>query len=67
MRVASKISERGGLSVIDVTELCPMFDVSGSTSRMACCVVMRIMAGIALKHGKTLDESLRRPGWKFKN
>jgi hypothetical protein len=30
-------------------------------------VVMRIMAGIALKHGQTLDESLRRPGWKFKN
>ncbi len=66
MRVASIISEAGGLSVIDVTELCPMFDVSGSTSRMAVCVVMRIMAGIALKHGNTLDESLRRPGWKFK-
>ena len=66
MRVASKISEQGKLSVIDVTELCPMFDVSGSTSRMAVCVVMRIIAGIALKHGNTLDESLRRPGWKFK-
>lgn len=67
MRVASKISERGGLNVIDITELCPMFDVSGSTSRTAVCVVLRILAGIELKHGRTLDESLRRPGWKFKD
>lgn len=65
MRVASKISARGGVNVIDVTELCPMFDVSGSTSRMAVCVVLRIMAGLALLRGETLDESLRRPGWKF--
>lgn len=67
MQVASKISARGGLSVIDVTELCPMFDVSGSTSRLAVCIVLRIMAGIAHLHGRTLDESLRRPGWKFKD
>lgn len=67
MRVAKKISDRGGVSVIDVTELCPMFDVSGSTSRMAVCVVLRIMAGLALLRGETLDESLRRPGWKFKD
>lgn len=66
MRVARKISDAGGPSVIDVTELCPMFDVSGSTSRLAVCVVLRIMAGIALKNGKTLDESLRRPGWTHK-
>ena len=65
MRVASQISDRGKISVIDVTELCPMFDVSGSTSRMAVCVVLRIMAGIAAVHGRTLDESLRRPGWKY--
>ena len=65
IRIASKISDQGKVSVIDVTELCPMFDVSGSTSRMAVCVVLRILAGIAYKHGQTLDESLRRPGWKF--
>ena len=65
IRVASQISARGKISVIDVTELCPMFDVSGSTSRMAVCVVLRIMAGIAFKHGRTLDPSLRRPGWKY--
>ena len=66
MQVAAKISETGGPSLIDVSELCPMFDVSGSTSRMAVCVVLRILAGIALKNGKTLDDSLRRPGWQHK-
>ena len=63
IRVAAKIAARGGLSVIDVTELCPMYDISGQTSRMAVCVVLRIMAGIARTHGETLDESVRRPGW----
>jgi len=65
MRIASQISDRGKISVIDVTELCPMFDVSGSTSRTAVCVILRILAGIAAKHGQTTDESLRRPGWKY--
>ena len=65
MRVASRISKQQGVSVIDVTELCPMFDVSGSTSRTAVCVVLRIMAEIAQLQGQTLDESIRRPGWKF--
>ena len=67
IRVASKIAERGAVSVIDVTELCPMFDVSGQTSRLAVCVVLRILAGIALHHGETLDDSLRRPGWTHKD
>ncbi len=66
VRVAAKISDAGGPSVIDVSELCPMFDVGGSTSRMAVCVVLRILAGIAMKNGKTLDDSLRRPGWKHR-
>jgi len=66
MRVAAQISEAGGPSIIDVTELCPMFDVGGSTSRMAVCVVLRILAGVAMKNGKTLDESVRRPGWRHK-
>lgn len=64
MRVAAKISDRGGPTVIDVTELCPMFDISGSTSRMAVCVVLRIMAGIAAKDGAVIDDSIRRPGWQ---
>ena len=61
MQVAAKIAERGGPSVFDVTELCPMFDVSGQTSRMAVCVVLRIMAGVAAKDGRTIDEEIRRP------
>ena len=56
MRVAAKIAERGGPTVVDVTELCPMFDISGSTSRMAVCVVLRIMAGVAVKNGNMIDE-----------
>ncbi|MCY3830109.1 MAG: agmatinase family protein [Rhodospirillaceae bacterium] len=64
MQVAARIAERGGPGIIDVTELCPMFDVSGSTSRMAVCVVMRIMAGVAANRGQTVDETLRRPGWQ---
>ena len=65
MRIAKKISDCGHISVIDVTELCPMSDVSESTCRTAVAVVLRIMAGIQKVHGKTLDASLRRPGWKF--
>jgi len=66
MRVASRIAKQQRVSVIDVTELCPMFDVSGSTSRTAVCVVLRILAEIANLKGKTLDESIRRPGWQYK-
>ena len=66
MRVASRISRQKTINVIDVTELCPMFDVSGSTSRTAVCVVLRIMAEIAKLKGQTLDESIRRQGWKYK-
>ena len=65
IRVAKKISDRGHISVIDVTELCPMTDVAGSTSRTAVTIVQQIMAGIQKVHGKTLDESLRRSGWRY--
>ena len=65
MRVASRISKERRVSIIDVTELCPRFDVSGSTSRTAVCVVLRIMAEIAHLKGDTLDETIRRPGWQY--
>lgn len=64
MRIAARIVDSGGPGIIDVTELCPMFDVSGSTSRMAVCVVLRIMAGVAAARGDTVDDSIRRPGWQ---
>ena len=64
IRVAAKIAKCGGPTVLDITELCPMFDISSSTSRTAVCVVLRIMAGIAALQGQTVDTDLRRPGWK---
>ena len=64
MRVAAKIADRGGPTIIEISELCPIFDISGSTSRMAVCVASRIMAGVAVKQGNTIDDTLRRPGWQ---
>ncbi|MCY3879644.1 MAG: agmatinase family protein [Rhodobacteraceae bacterium] len=63
MRVAAKIAKTGGPTVFDITELCPMFDVSNSTSRMAVCVILRILAEIAAIDGNTVSDELRRPGW----
>jgi len=31
----------------DITEICPIFDVSGTTSRLAVCVVLRVLASMA--------------------
>lgn len=64
IRIASAIADRGGPTVLDIAELCPMFDISGSTSRMAVCVALRIMAGVAVKNGEAIDTSIRRPGWQ---
>ena len=38
MRIADALGRRGGPSVIEISELCPIFDVSGTTSRLAVCV-----------------------------
>ena len=61
MRIAGLLGARGGVSVIDISELCPIFDVSGTTSRLAVCVILRIMASIAQSRGELVDQSLRRP------
>lgn len=66
MRVAAAIARVGGPTVFDITELCPMFDISNSTSRMAVCVILRILAEIAAIKGDVISEDLRRPGWKHK-
>jgi agmatinase len=60
MRVADAIGQRGGVSIIDVTELAPVFDVSGTTARLAVCMVLRIMAAIAKQRGEVLDPKIRR-------
>jgi agmatinase len=60
MRVADAIGARGTVSLIDVTELAPVFDVSGTTARLAVCMVLRIMAAMARQRGEILDPKIRR-------
>ena len=61
MRIAGAIGRRGGVSVIEISELCPIFDVSGTTSRLAACLVLRIMAALAQSRGDVVDQTIRRP------
>ena len=61
MKIAGALGRRGGFSVIEISELCPIFDVSGTSSRLAVCVILRIMAAIAQAKGELVDPSLRRP------
>jgi agmatinase len=60
MRIADMIARRGQVSVIDLTELCPIFDISGTAARLAACVIMRLMASLAATRGDVIDASLRR-------
>jgi agmatinase len=60
IRIADLLGKQGKVSVIEVSELCPIFDVSGTTSRLAVCIVLRIMAAMARARGETVDPSLRR-------
>jgi agmatinase len=60
MRIAEMIGKRKTISVIDVSELCPVFDVSGTAARLAVCVVTRIMASLAKERGEEIDASIRR-------
>ena len=61
MRVASLLGERGTPSVIEISELCPVFDVSETTSKLAACVVLRIMAANCKKRGELIDQGIKRP------
>lgn len=60
IRVADIIGERKHVDIIDVTELAPVYDVSGTTSRLAVCVVLRILAAAARARGELVDQKLRR-------
>jgi arginase family enzyme len=60
MRVADAIGARGTVGLIDVTELAPVFDVSGTTARLAVCMVLRLMAAMAKARGELLDPRIRR-------
>jgi agmatinase len=61
IRIADLIGREGRVSVIELSELCPIFDVSGTTSRLAVCTVLRILAAMARARGETVDQSIRRP------
>jgi arginase family enzyme len=61
MRIAGALGRRRGVSVIEVSELCPIFDVSGITSRLAVCVVLRTMAAMAQSRGELVDTTIKRP------
>jgi agmatinase len=60
IRVADALGKRGSLSVIEVSELSPIFDVSGTTSKLAVCVILKMLAALYHKQGKIVDQSLRR-------
>ena len=60
MRIANALGRRDGISVIEVSELCPIFDVSGTTSRLAVCVVLRLMAALARSRGEVVDPDIKR-------
>ncbi len=60
MKVATMLGQRGSVSLIEVSELCPVFDVSGTTSKLAACVVLRLMAAMAKERGELVDQSIRR-------
>jgi agmatinase len=60
MKIAEMIAKRGQVSVIDISELCPIFDLSGIAARLAVCVVTRIMAALAKERGDVIDASIRR-------
>jgi agmatinase len=60
MRIAEIIGKKKSVTVIDVSELCPVFDGSGTAARLAVCVVTRIMAARAKARGEEIEASIRR-------
>ena len=60
IRIADVIGEQKKVSIIDVSELAPVYDVSGTTSRLAVCTVLRLMAAMARARGELVDPKLRR-------
>ncbi|MFC1680496.1 agmatinase family protein [Pseudomonadota bacterium] len=60
MKVATMLGERNSVGLIEVSELCPVFDVSGTTSKLAACIVLRLMAAMARQRGELVDQSIKR-------
>jgi agmatinase len=61
MRVANHLGARSTASVIDLTELCPVVDTNGITTKLGACFLLRLVAALARARGERVDQSLRRP------
>jgi agmatinase len=61
MRAAEILGERPGVGIIDLTELCPVVDVNGTTTKLAACVLLRYLATLAKTRGEHVDPDIRRP------
>jgi len=61
MRVANHIGTRGSIGVIDLTELCPVVDTNGITTKLGACFLLRLVAAMARARGERIDPDLKRP------
>lgn len=66
MRVANHLGSRGTASVIDLTELCPVVDTNGITTKLGACFLLRVAAAMAKARGERVDPNLKRPVLKTK-
>ena len=60
MQLATILGQKGTPSVIEISELSPVYDVSDTTSKLAACIVLRIMAANCKERGELVDQSIRR-------
>jgi agmatinase len=60
MALADIIGARVNIGIIDVTELCPVMDMNGVTSKLLTCFLLRIAAVAAQARGSRVDPDIRR-------
>lgn len=62
VRIADLLGARGSVGIIEVSELCPVVDVNGITTKLAACIILRLLASLAKARGEHVDQSIKRPG-----
>ena len=60
MLLATLLGEKGTPSVIEISELSPVYDVSDTTSNLAACIILRLMAANCKERGEIVEQSIRR-------
>jgi len=60
MQLATILGQKGTPSIIEISELSPVYDVSDTTSKLAACIVLRLMASNCKERGELVDQSIRR-------